>query len=116
MRRLLIALAVMSVPLAATTLIPSYIGTMLNLFFSMFVAAGYIIAAMAYATGIYSSRYSGLIAGLGAGSWSAVVAVLMPAFGELFDMHRYSAAFALAATFPAIATTVWMTLNRVERN
>ena len=36
---------------------------------------------------------SGLIAGVGAGSWSAVVALVMPIFGRLFDEARYDDAF-----------------------
>jgi hypothetical protein len=37
---------------------------------AMFVAGGQSMAAMAYATRIYSSRSYGFLAGLGAGAWS----------------------------------------------
>ena len=115
MRRLLIAQAVLSLPLALTTAVHSYAGTMLLMFFAMFIAAGFVIGAMAYATHLYSTRHSGFIAGLGAGSWSAIVALVMPAFGQLFDWRRYDLAFAIAAVIPSIGTAVWLAVNRLDR-
>ena len=38
----------------------------------------FVIGSVAYATAVYSTRYSGLISGIGAGSWSAWVALVMP--------------------------------------
>jgi ACS family hexuronate transporter-like MFS transporter len=85
---------------------------MLGLFFAMFVAAGFVIFAIAYATEVFSASQSGLIAGAGAGSWSAVVALTMPIFGRLFDQARYDAAFALAAIFPLLGYAGWRWMIR----
>ena len=54
---------------------------MLLLFFTMFLAAGYIIGSLAYANAYYAQKHAGFIAGLGAGSWSLMVALVMPAMG-----------------------------------
>lgn len=112
MRVLLIALALLSAPLAATTIVASYPVALFVMCFSMFIGAGFIIAAMAYATGIYSTRHSGFIAGLGAGSWSAIVALMMPYLGRLFDARQYGSAFAIAAALPLAGTSLWLILNR----
>jgi MFS transporter, ACS family, hexuronate transporter len=77
----------------------------------MFVASGFLILPIAYATRVYSSADSGLIAGLGAGAWSAVVAVTMPVFGRMFDQGRIQTAFALAAAFPVAGYACWLWAN-----
>lgn len=109
--RYFLALMLLSLPLCAGTLISSVPALMGLLFFSMFVAAGYIIVSVAYATSIFSSRHAGFLAGLGAGSWSAAVALVMPYFGRLFDRQEYSTAFLLAALFPVAGTLLWWLLH-----
>jgi ACS family hexuronate transporter-like MFS transporter len=79
---------------------------------SMFVAAGFIITGIAYATRSFGTGQSALLAGIGAGSWSAVVAALMPLFGRLFDGRRYAAAFVVAALVPAVGAAAWWLLER----
>ncbi len=112
MRRLLVVLAALSLPLAFTDTIRSFPLTMALMFLSMFASGGFVIASVAYATGVYSSRDAGLIAGIGAGSWSAVVAVTMPLFGALFDLRRYEAAYVLAALCPMAGVLIWQALSR----
>jgi ACS family hexuronate transporter-like MFS transporter len=97
-----------SLPLALAPLMPAYGFTMAVLFFAMFIAAGFLILPIAYATHVYSPAYSGLIAGLGAGAWSAVVGVAMPLFGRMFDLHRINEAFVLAALFPVVGFAAWL--------
>jgi predicted MFS family arabinose efflux permease len=86
------------------------------LFLAMFVAAGFIILSVSYATSVYSQEHSGFIAGVGAGAWSAVVAVVMPLFGRLFDRAQYDTAFVLAAVFPVIGFLLWWVLSREPRS
>jgi len=105
----LLGLVVMVVPR-----IESFAIVMLALFFEMFVAAGFIIGSVAYATSHYSTRHAGLIAGIGAGSWSAMVGVAMPGFGRLFDLHDYQAAFSGVALFPLLGYIAWRLLSRSE--
>jgi ACS family hexuronate transporter-like MFS transporter len=85
---------------------------MLGMFLAMFAAAGFIVLSVAYATDVYSADHAGLTAGAGAGSWSAMVAVTMPLFGHLFDLHRYSEAFWIAAAIPLVGYLGWLWLSR----
>ena len=81
------------------------------LFLGMFVAAGFIIGNLAYASS-YSVKQAGLIE-LEAGSWSAPV-VVMPGFGRLFDLHLYGAVFLAASLGPAAGYLIWWILSRRE--
>jgi len=112
MRKQFLVLMLLSLPLAFVARAGSFALTLAMLFFAMFITSGFIIGAVAYVTSYYSTAHSGLIAGLGAGSWSAVVAVVMPGVGRLFDLHNYPAAFALAIAFPIAGFTTWWALNR----
>jgi hypothetical protein len=67
---------------------------------------------MAYAVRVFSTAHAGLIAGMGAGAWSAVVAVFMPVMGRLFDEGRYGEAFLMAAVCPLIGYAGWRVLGR----
>ena len=90
----------------------SYPASVALMAFAMFIGAGFVIAAMSYVTRIYSVRDSGLIAGLGAGSWSAIVALSSPVTGHLFDQHEYRAAFMIVAAVPFAGFALFTFLNR----
>jgi ACS family hexuronate transporter-like MFS transporter len=82
------------------------------MFLVMFVSAGFVVLAVAYATHVYAANSAGLIAGTGAGSWSLLVALAMPMFGRLFDQHRYAVAFWIAAVVPVLGYIGWQWLSR----
>jgi ACS family hexuronate transporter-like MFS transporter len=112
LRRLFLLITSLSIPLAFIARVESFYGALALMFVSMFISAGFIIASVAYATSHYSMRHAGLVAGLGAGAWSAVIAVVMPGIGKLFDLHNFDAAFAIAASFPVVGYFIWQALNR----
>lgn len=87
-------------------------GGLALMFLAMFVAAGFVVLAIAYATHVYSPDSAGLIAGTGAGSWSLLVAIAMPLFGRLFDLHLYQAAFWIATAVPLAGFAGWRGLSR----
>src|SRR4051812_23192342 len=106
----------LSLPLAVAPYTSSLALVMFELFFSMFVGAGFIILSIAYATDVLSPEHSGLIAGLGAGAWSAAVALIMPVFGRLFDQQRYELAFLIAALCPVLGFGLWKGLSGTRDN
>ncbi|MFB3825209.1 MAG: MFS transporter [Bryobacteraceae bacterium] len=110
-RNLLAAAMLLGFPLALAPWLRSFELVMALLFLSMFAASGFIILPVAWAARVYSSGSSGLIAGLGAGAWSLMVAAVMPVFGRLFDLNRFDAGFALAAAFPAAGFLTWAVVN-----
>ena len=112
MRRQFGVLMVLSLPLFLIPYVSSYGLTLAMMCFAMFITSGFIIGAVAYATHHFSTDHAGFIAGLGAGSWSLVVALVMPWVGKLFDLHRYDAAFLVAALFPVAGFAVWSLCSR----
>jgi ACS family hexuronate transporter-like MFS transporter len=113
-RSLLAMSAILSLPLALVVTHRSVGLVMLQLFFAMFIAGAFVIISIAYAARVLPTEQSGLFAGLGAGSWSAVVAVVMPYFGRMFDQQRYAEAFGLAAFLPSIGFFGWWLLSSLR--
>lgn len=112
LRSVLSLLTVLSLPLALVPYLPGVVPPLLAMFFAMFVTAGFIIGGIAYGTSVFGAKHAGFIAGLGAGSWSALVAIAMPLFGLLFDQKLYAAAFVLTVCFPVVGFLVWLLVNR----
>ena len=110
-RRWMGVCAVLSLMLIAVPALPSISIVMVELFLAMFMASGFVILSVAYATNVYSSNHAGFIAGLGAGSWGAAVALMMPVFGRWFDRHEYGSAFLAAALFPLAGYLGWLWLS-----
>jgi ACS family hexuronate transporter-like MFS transporter len=114
MRRQFALMVLLSLPLAAVPYVDSY-PIVLALFFSaMFMSASFTIGGLAYASQHYSTSHSGFIAGIGTGSWSAVIAVVLPVIGRLFDEHSYRSAFALATGLPVAGYALWRLLDRAK--
>lgn len=111
-RRIFALLALLGLPLAAAPYTGSTVAVMGLMFYAMFIAGGWIILSLAYATNTFSSGHAGFLAGLGAGSWSAVVALIMPFFGRLFDGQNYNVAFLAAGAIPIVGYAGWLALSR----
>ena len=104
--------AVLTLPFAAIPWMSGLASVMAAMFLAMFAASGFVVLSVAYATHVYSAAHAGLIAGAGAGSWSFLVAILMPWCGRLFDQRRYSLAFWIVTAIPVAGYLLWLVLNR----
>jgi len=111
LRRLLSVCLALNLAFAAVPFLSSLAAVMCLMFLAMFVSSGFVVLSVSYATEIFSSRHSGLIAGAGAGSWSCMVALMMPFFGRLFDQHRYQPAFLIVTAIPVLGYAGWMYLS-----
>lgn len=105
----------LSLPLAFAGAVRSLPLLMALLFFAMFVTGAYIVGGISYATSVFGSRQAGLIAGLGAGSFSAFTAIVMPVFGRMLDRGLLAETFWLAVAFPVLGTLVWLTASGTSR-
>ncbi|MBI5086859.1 MAG: MFS transporter [Acidobacteria bacterium] len=111
-RQLTAAAALMTLPLAFGARIESFPLLLALLFWAMFVAGGNVIVSISYATQVFTTSHAGLIAGLGAGAWSAFVALSMPWFGRLLDARAWEAAFLTATAVPMCGFAFWLWVNR----
>jgi ACS family hexuronate transporter-like MFS transporter len=104
----------LNLPFATIPWMPAVATVLGAMFLAMFVASGFVVLSVAYATHIYKEDYAGLIAGAGAGSWSLMVALLMPIFGRIFDLHQYFKAFWIAAAIPVLGYGAWLGFARLR--
>jgi ACS family hexuronate transporter-like MFS transporter len=115
-RILMLASVVLSLPLASMHSLSNGALVLGDMFLTMFGLAGFVVLSVAYATREFPRGHSGLLAGIGAGSWGAIVALVMPVFGRLFDQSAYAAAFRLASLFPIGGYLLWLALSSLVRH
>ncbi len=111
-RALTLAALAGTLPLAFGARAASFSWLLALLFWAMFIAGGNVIVSLSYATRVIAPEHAGLLAGLGAGSWSAFVALAMPFFGRLMDQRAWDAAFLAAAAIPVAGFVLWLALTR----
>jgi len=109
---LMLTLALLSLPLGLVPFTQSVGLTMAAFFFAMFIASGFVILALRYGMGVYSPDHVALVAGIGAGSWSAIVALVMPVIGRMFDQAAYAQAFYLIIAIPLIGFAGWFLFSK----
>jgi ACS family hexuronate transporter-like MFS transporter len=87
------------------------------MFWSMFIASGFVVVSLRTSAMVYPKEQTGLVAGIGAGSWSALVAMVLPSLGHMFDMKHYANVFLFAGIVPVIGALCWwaLTAPRIER-
>jgi ACS family hexuronate transporter-like MFS transporter len=107
-------LTILQLPLAVVTWINSPVVVMLVFFWSMFIAGGFIVVALRAAARAYPAGQTSMVAGLGAGTWSALVALLLPLLGRWFDQQRYTETFVLVTLVPVAGTALWLWLTRPQ--
>jgi ACS family hexuronate transporter-like MFS transporter len=110
-RGLFFACLLLSLPLAFMHSLPTGALVLAEMFLAMFALAGFVVLSVQYVTRVFPSDHAGLLSGIGAGSWSAVVALTSPSFGRLFDQHNYELTFRIAATFPVAGYLLWRLLS-----
>jgi MFS transporter, ACS family, aldohexuronate transporter len=106
-----VSFAVLGLPLIA---VPEFRNSTIVLglmFWAMFIASGYVVLSLRTSAMVYPKEQTGLVAGIGAGSWSALVAMVLPSLGHMFDMKHYANAFLFAGIVPVIGTICWWALT-----
>jgi MFS transporter, ACS family, hexuronate transporter len=114
LRRMMGWCGALTLVFAATPFVSGTAAVVAIMFLTMFAASGFLVLSVVYANSVYHAEHAGMIAGVGAGSWSAVVAVGMPLFGRLFDHQAYPAAFWIATAVPLLGYWGWILLSRED--
>lgn len=108
---LYVLLTVLGFPLATATLTSSPIVAVLIFFGAMFVTAGFIVVGLRSGARMYPEGQTSMVAGMAAGSWSALVAVVLPILGAWFDQQRYATTFVVVSLMPVLGTLSWWVLS-----
>jgi len=109
-------LAVLGLPIGTVTHFRTSAIVLALMFWMMFVAAGFVIVSLRTSARAYRKEQTALVAGIGAGSWSAIVAVVMPLLGRMFDAKNFGGAFLLVAVIPVVGTILWFLLTMRKTN
>jgi MFS transporter, ACS family, hexuronate transporter len=104
-------LALLSVPLAWVTRVHNSVIVIGLLTSGMFMAGGFLIVALRSCAMLYPKKDGGLVAGMGAGSWALLVAIILPVLGHWFDAKNYSIAFTTVAIVPPAGAIAWLLLT-----
>lgn len=112
---LFFTLAAIGLPQITITMFRSSAVALGLMFWAMFVASGFVVVSLRTSALAYPREQTGLVAGIGAGSWSAVVAMLLPSLGHMFDMKHYANAFLFVGIVPVFGTFCWWALTLPER-
>jgi MFS transporter, ACS family, hexuronate transporter len=81
------------------------------MFWAMFVAVGFVIVALRTGALAYPKEQTGVVAGVAGGTWSAVVAIVLPLLGRMFDSKHYGQAFFVVGTLPLLGAVLWWLLT-----
>jgi len=114
--RLYILFAILALPLALVTRTNSRIVALALFSWAMFIAVAFIVTSLHLSARAYPREDRGLVAGIGSGAWSAVVAILLPIYGRWFDRQLYGLTFVSLSVIPIIGTTLWWWIGRTSDN
>ena len=116
-RWLMATLALIGLPTVLITRISSAGLVLFLMAWAMFAAGGFVVVSLRAAAQRYPKEQTALIGGIGAGSWSAFVALLLPQLGRLFDAKDYATAFNITALLPVVGVAIWwMVTPRIRLN
>ena len=104
---LYIVLAILALSSSAITLTHSWIVALALFSWGLFIAVAFIVVSLHVAARMYPRDETGKVAGIGSGAWSAVLALLLFAYGPWLDRHMWSAIFATMSAVPMLGTAVW---------
>jgi ACS family hexuronate transporter-like MFS transporter len=113
--RVFILLTFLALPPALIPQTDSRVAVLALFFWAMFIADGFIVLSLRVGSLIYPKGQTALVAGIGSGSWSAVLALLLPLYGKWFDQKMYGVVFLSMSLVPVLGTLLWLWLRRPIR-
>jgi ACS family hexuronate transporter-like MFS transporter len=112
--RLYLLLAAFALVPALVTKTGSWPAALALFSWGMFIAVAFIVLSLHLGARAYPKDETGMVAGIGSGSWSAVVAILLPIYGRWFDLQWYAAAFVSLSLVPILGTALWWWIGRAK--
>jgi len=113
--KLYVLLAILALATSMTTWTESWVAALAFFSWGMFIAVGFIVTSLHLAARAYPRGETGMVAGIGSGAWSAVVAILLPIYGRFFDHRDYAATFISLSLIPALGTALWWWIGRAAK-
>ena len=111
-KNIFLLLTVLSLPTAFVTMTHSVPVTIALFFWATFVADGFVVLSLRVGSRIFPKDQTGMVAGIGSGSWGAVQFLILPLYGRWFDGGWHTWCFVSMALLPAVGTLLWLWLSR----
>jgi MFS transporter, ACS family, aldohexuronate transporter len=110
--RIFVLLTFLALPSVFITQTHSVAITLALLFWATFVADGFVVTSLRVGMRIYPAARTGMVAGIGSGSWSAVQALVIPIYGRWVDLRWFGTIFVTMSLLPIAGTLLWFWLSR----
>jgi len=107
-----VLLTILALPSMLVTLTNSLAVVLALLFWSTFIADGFVVTSLRVGMRIYPSDRTAMVAGIGSGSWSAVQALILPVYGRWVDLRWFGTIFVTMSVLPIAGTLLWFWLSR----
>jgi ACS family hexuronate transporter-like MFS transporter len=106
--RIYLILAVLTLPIMLVTLTTSRVLVLALFFWGLFISVGFITLSLHVAARAYPRDRSAMVAGIGSGSWGAVLALVLLVYGPWFDQKWYGTTFVTLSLIPILGTGIWL--------
>lgn len=111
-KNIFLLLTVLSLPIAFVTMTRSLNLTLALMFWATFVADGFVVMSLRVGSRIFPKEQTGMVAGIGSGSWGIIQFLILPVYGIWFDRGWHTWCFVSMALLPAVGTAAWLWLSK----
>ncbi len=112
--RIFVLLTFLALPSVLVTQTHSVALTLALFFWATFIADGFVVTSLRVGMRIYPAERTGMVAGIGSGSWSAVQALVLPVYGRWVDLRWFGTIFVTMSLLPIAGTALWFWLSRKD--
>jgi ACS family hexuronate transporter-like MFS transporter len=109
---LYVLLTVLALIPSVVTKTDSWVAALALFSWAMFIAVAFIVVSLHLSARAYPRDKTGMVAGIGSGAWSAVVAILLWVYGPWFDRQMYTPIFVSLSLVPILGTALWYWIGR----
>ena len=114
--KVLLLLSLLALPSAFVTMVHSWQAVLALFLWAMFVADGFIVMGLHIGARVFTKDEAGLAGGIGGGSWSMVLALVLPLYGGWIDAKNFTPIFVTMSLFPLAGTLLFMMLSKPWEN
>ena len=112
----LVMLSFLALPVAFVTMFHTWQIVVAFFVWAMFIADGFIVMGLHVGARVFPKDQSGMAAGIGGGSWSMVLAVVLPVYGRWIDSKQFDLIFVTMSLLPGLGTLLFLWLSQPWAN
>ena len=114
--KVLLLLSALALPSAFVTMVDSWQAVLALFLWAMFIGDGFIVMGLHIGARVFTKDEAGLAGGIGGGSWSMVLAIVLPLYGGWIDAKNFAPIFVTMSLFPLAGTLLFILLSKPWAN